>query len=813
MELPREASLDIGKVRTDEAIALLGTSLTAGLGGAEAEKRLKEHGRNEVPEKRTNPLVTFARKFWGLTAWMLEAIVVLSWYLHRYSDFYIVTGLLVVNAIIGFAQEHRASRAVEALKKRLQVTARVLRDGTWKMVPARELVPGDVIRVRPGDFVPADTKIAVGELEVDQSALTGESLVAVRRPDDVLYSGSIVRRGEANAVVILTGPRTYFGRTVQLVQIARPKLHMEDIVSQVVRWLLAIVGGLLAVVLVVSLVRGVELLEILPLMLVLLLSAIPVALPVMFTVSMAVGAMELARKNVLVTRLSAAEDAANMDVLCVDKTGTITMNRLALANVIPLGGATEEDVILYGALASEEANHDAIDLAFLTAAKKRGWMKSSFAIQRFAPFDSETRRTEALVTKDGQEFRVMKGAVRGLAQACGLDQAAIEDLEARVHDYVQRGHRILAVAKADGREEPRLVGLVTLYDAVREDALPFIEELRHLGVSVKMLTGDALPIAQEVAHEVGLDGEIQRMSDLADLAAHEPVRAAELAERSSGFAEIYPEGKYNVVKSFQTKGHVVGMTGDGVNDAPALRQAEVGIAVSNAVDVAKGAASVVLTAESLPGIVNLVKNGRKVYQRIATWIVNKISRTILKAGFVVLAFLLTGKYVVSAFGMILVVFMTDFAKIALSTDNVRGSKEPDTWNVRHLATVGVILGLLMVLEALGLLYIGLRAFHLEANEPALQTFTFELLLYFAIFSLFAVRERGHFWHSVPSTMLLAVLLIDAVIGGIIATVGIPGLPAIPVSQTVCVAGYSFVFALVINDWVKVGVLKRTRLGW
>ena len=391
--------------------------------------RLQRGGRRKGP-----PGPQFLGKFWGLSAWMLELIMVLSAVLGKYSDLAVVGVLLVVNAVLGFVQEHRAAGVVETLRRRLQVSARVQRDASWRVIPARELVPGDIVRVRPGDIIPADVKLLSGALSVDQSALTGESKDAEKAPGDVLSSGSVVRRGEGNGVVMLTGARTYFGRTTELVQQARPKLHIEAVVAKVVRWLFVIVGALLGVVIVLSLVRGAPLLEMVPLMLVLLMSAVPVALPVMFTVSMAVGSKELARRGVLVTRLSAAEDAATMDVLCVDKTGTITMNQLAVTGVIPLEHATESDVLFAGALASQEANQDPIDLAFLAAAKERHVFDGVPAVTTvsFAPFDAKNRRTEAVVEQNGQRMRVMKGAVRTVAEACGLQPPAIEALEARV---------------------------------------------------------------------------------------------------------------------------------------------------------------------------------------------------------------------------------------------------------------------------------------------------------------------------------------------------------------------------------------------
>jgi magnesium-transporting ATPase (P-type) len=340
---------DIASVPVPETLVALRVNPETGLTHAEVDTRRKAHGYNEVAEQKGHPVRTFLGKFWGVSAWMLELIIVLSAILRKYSDLIVVGALLVVNAVLNFAQERRAAGVVETLRRRLQVSARVRRESTWQVIPARELVPGDIVRVRPGDIIPADVKLLTDALTVDQSALTGESKDADKAPGDVLSSGSVVRRGEGNGVVILTGAKTYFGRTTQLVQQARPTLHIEAVVAKVVRWLFVIVGALLCVVVVLSLVRGAPLIEMIPLMLVLLMSAVPVALPVMFTVSMAVGSKELAKRGVLVTRLSAAEDAATMDVLCVDKTGTITMNQLAVTGVIPLEHATEADVLFAGA--------------------------------------------------------------------------------------------------------------------------------------------------------------------------------------------------------------------------------------------------------------------------------------------------------------------------------------------------------------------------------------------------------------------------------------------------------------------------------
>jgi H+-transporting ATPase len=806
-------ALEIASASVPAALAALHVNPETGLTRAEADARRKVHGYNEVVEQKGHPVLKFFGKFWGVSAWMLELIMLLSLVLRHYSDLAIVSALLVVNAVLGFAQERRAAGVMETLRRRLQVSARVRRDASWQVIPARELVPGDIVRVRPGDIVPADVKVLTGTLSVDESALTGESKDADKTPSEVLSSGSVVRRGEGNGVVMLTGAKTYFGRTTELVQIARPKLHIEAVVSKVVRWLFVIVGALLTVVIVMSLIRGAPLFEMIPLMLVLLMSAVPVALPVMFTVSMAIGSAELAKRGVLVTRLSASEDAATLDVLCVDKTGTITMNQLAVTGVIPLDHATESDVLFAGALASQEANQDPIDLAFLAAAKAHHVVDGAPAVTpvSFAPFDAQNRRTEAVVEQNGQRLRVMKGAVRTVAKACGLQTPAIEALEARVSESALKGYRTLAVARGPEAGTPRLVGLVTLYDPPRPDAQKLITALHDLGVPVKMLTGDALAVACEIGKGVGLPN-IRRVADLKAENAQVGNKAVDLLAGADGLAEVYPEDKYFVVQHLQAAGHVVGMTGDGVNDAPALRQAEVGIAVSTATDVAKEAASVVLTEQGLTDIVALVEQGRAIYQRVLTWIINKISRTILKSAFVAIAFVVTGQFVVSAFAMLLLTFMTDFAKIALATDHVRSSRKPETWNIGGFISVSVVLGVAMVAEALLFLYLCWSSFDLapkdDVNDKPLHTFSFLILLYFAVFSVVSARERRWFWATMPSKSLLAALMVDALVGTVLALVGLPGLAPLPWEQMLAIFGYAMVSCLVVNDAVKVTLIKR-----
>jgi plasma-membrane proton-efflux P-type ATPase len=799
---------DIALASIPDTLATLKVDPETGLTQAEVDIRRSEYGYNEVPEQKEHPLRTFLGKFWGLSAWMLEMIMVLSAVLRKYPDLAVVTTLLIVNAVVSFLQERRAAGVVETLRLRLQVTARVRRDSNWQAIPARELVPGDIVRVRPGDIIPADVKLLTGALTVYESALTGESKDAEKASGAVLSSGSVIRRGEGNGVVMLTGANTYFGRTTELVQQARPKLHIDAVMAKVVRWLFLVVGALIGMVVVMSLLRGTPLVGMIPLMLILFMSAIPLSLPVMFTVSMAVGSKELAKRGVLITRLSATEDAATMDVLCVDKTGTITMNQLAVTGVIPLERVTESDVLFAGALASKEANQDPIDLAFLAAAKERRVFDNLPKITpiSFAPFDAKNRRTEAVVEQNGQRLRVMKGAVETISQACGLQPAAITALEARVTESALKGYRTLAVARGPEGGVLVLIGLVTLYDPPRPDAKQLISALHDLGVPVKMLTGDALAVASEIARGVGLPN-IRPVSDLKAATAHAGNETVDLLAGADGFAEIFPEDKYTVVKHLQAAGHVTGMTGDGVNDAPALREAEVGIAVSTATDVAKGAASVVLTEPGLTNIVALVEQGRTIYQRILTYIINKISRTILKTAFVAIAFMATGRFVMSSFAMLLLVFVTDVAKISLATDRVRPSRKPETWNIGPLVTVSVVLAILMVAEALLVLWSGWSRCGLATNSGALYTFSFLTLLYFAAFSIVSARERRWFWETMPSKVVLAAVLAEALVGTVLTRIGLPGLMPLPWSQTLAIFACAMVSCLVVNDAVKVALIR------
>ncbi len=777
-----------------------------GLTDAMVEERRARYGYNEVPEKRPDKLVMFVKKFWGVTPWMLEVTMVLTYIIGKPYDTVMVAFLLVFNAILGFFQEDRSNAALEFLKKKLSVEARVLRNNKWLLLPARELVPDDTVRLRAGDMVPADVKITEGKAEADQSALTGESFIVEKNAGDTLYSGSIIRRGEITGIVISTGTRTYFGKTVELVKIAKPKLHMEAVTANVVKWMLVMVFVLLFFATGFAILKGMDILALIPVAVMLLISTIPVALPTMFIVSTALGSLDLAKKGVLVTRLNAIEDAATMNILCVDKTGTITMNKLTIAETIATGSYTEADVLLYGTLASREANRDPIDMAFIDAANNKNLMPGDYSIKEFVPFDPSTRMTQAIVERDSRKFMVVKGALGTILPLCQDPGEDLDHLQKNMERLISaKGYRAIAVAKGDNKESLELAGVAFLYDMPRQDSPRLIKELMALGIEVKMLTGDALPIARESAREVGLGGEVIDVRGLAGV--NDSVQRLRQIEKSDGFAEVFPEGKYLIVKSLQDGHHIVGMTGDGVNDAPALKQAEVGIAVSSATDVAKKASGIVLTQEGLVGIVDLVTSGRRIYQRIITWILNKIVKTFQALIFIILSFILTGQFVVSIFSVILMMFLTDFVTLSLSTDNAKYSKKPDNWDLSGLIKVAIPLGILIVLESLALLYVGFHWFGLDNDPEHLYTYTFAMLMFLSLSDVLIVRERGHFWESMPGTFLLLAIIADMLLVFAICVIGIPGLAPVAMSVVVFILASSLILTFGLNDLFKVLLVR------
>ncbi len=783
------------------------TNWETGLENQEVQKRLAFYGYNEVPEKKVSFWVRLGKRFWGIVPWMLEATAIVTLILGKYPQALVIIFLLFFNAGMSLWREGRAKAAMAKLKQRLRIQSRVKRDRKWSSIPARELVPGDLVRVRIGDLLPADIKIIDGSLGLDQSVLTGESGIVDKLPKEVAYSGSAVKRGEATGIVEATGTKTYFGKTISLLELAKPKLHMEEVTVKVARQLAIIVLASLLIVFVYAVLTGFDLAVLLPLAGVLLIASVPVAMPTMFTINMALGAAVLAKQGVLVTRLSASEDAATMDVLCADKTGTITLNKLFVEEEVPLNGFSESDVLLYGALASKEANQDPIDIAFLTAAAEAHLPLAIYSQTEFVPFDPKTRMTEATISRAGEKFFVGKGSFDTICAACNVAEEKAKDMLKLAETLSEKGLRVIAVAKGVERSKLEFVGLGGIADRIREDSNEILEQIRGLGVEVKMLTGDSLPIAKNIAQQIGLGKNITTMSKIQD-AETKATPIDSVIEDSHGIAQIYPEDKFIIVKTLQRIGHIVGMTGDGVNDAPALGQAEVGIAVKNATDIAKDSASAVLTVEGLGGIISMIKTSRTIYQRIYSWALMMVARKLHIAGFIVVMLFLTHSLMLSITGTVLLLFLGDFVSMSISTDNVRSSLKPDTFDMRRLFGVSGSLGMLMTVESAIFAVPALSYFGLISNVEKIYTFGFAYLNLAGVFTLMIVRERNHFWESRPSRFLSVTVLAEVLFVIAISVLGILELAPLGYLPVLAILGYSLLTTFLINDPIKVYLIRK-----
>jgi H+-transporting ATPase len=797
---------------------LQATNLETGLNNQEVKERLATFGFNEVPEKKVSFLSRLGKRFWGIVPWMLEATAIVTLILGKYPQALVIIFLLFFNAGMSLWREGRAKAAMAKLKQRLRIQSRVKREGKWTTIPARELVPGDVVRVRIGDLLPADVKIVEGSIGLDQSVLTGESGIVDKSSSEIAYSGSAVKRGEATGIVEATGIKTYFGKTISLLELAKPKLHMEEVTVKVARQLAIIVLASLLIVFIYAILTGFDLAVLLPLAGVLLIASVPVAMPTMFTINMALGSAVLAKQGVLVTRLSASEDAATMDVLCADKTGTITMNKLFVEEQIPLNGFSEKDVLLYGALASNEANLDPIDTAFLMATVQADIPFEDYLQTAFVPFDPKTRMTEATIKKAGETFFVGKGSFDTICAVCNVPEEEAKKMLKLAETLSARGLRVIAVAKGADRNKLEFVGLAGIADRIREDSHGTLREIRELGVEVKMLTGDSLPIAKNIAQQIGLGKNITTMSRIQE-AETKATPIDSVIEDSHGIAQIYPEDKFSIVKTLQRIGHVVGMTGDGVNDAPALGQAEVGIAVKNATDIAKDSASAVLTVEGLGGIVSMIKTSRTIYQRIYSWALMMVARKLHIAGFIVVMLFLTHSLMLSITGTVLLLFLGDFVSMSISTDNVRSSLKPDKFDMRRLFGVSGSLGILMIIESAIFTVPALTYFGLLGNVEKIYTFGFAYLNLTGVFTLMIVRERRHFWNSRPSRFLSITVLAEVLFVIAISIFGVLELAPLGYLPVLAILGYALLTTFIINDPLKVYLIRKfktapqvTRLG-
>jgi H+-transporting ATPase len=742
-----------------------------GLTDAEAKKRLTQYGPNEIAEKKTNLFLKFLSYFWGPIPWMIEVAVILSGVVRHWPDFFIILLLLVCNAVVGFWEERQAGNAIAALKKRLAIQAKVKRDSKWINPPARDLVPGDVIRLRLGDIVPADARLLAGdEVAVDQSALTGESLPATCKPGDAVFSGSIMRRGEIDALVYATGTHTYFGKTAQLVGEAQTVSHFQRAVMKIGDYLVILAVALVAIIIAVALYRGDHILTTLQFALVLTVAAIPVAMPTVLSVTMAVGARLLAKKEAIVSRLVAIEELAGVDVLCSDKTGTLTQNKLTLGEAFTVDGIPADQVVLAGALASRAEDKDTIDLAVLGGLKDAGVLKA-YQVLHFQPFDPVHKRTEATVKgSDAKQFDVAKGAPQVILDMSTNAGEVKTTVEKAVNDFAARGFRSLGVARADEKGQWRFLGVLPLSDPPREQAKATIVSAKQMGVSIKMVTGDSIAIAREMSRQLGLGANILDASGLGDSKKKETPEETRLIETADGFAQVFPEHKFHIVDILQKRGHIVGMTGDGVNDAPALKKADCGIAVSGATDAARAAASIVLLTEGLSVIIDAIKESRRIFQRMNSYAIYRIAETLRVLFFMTLAILVFNFYPLTAVMIVMLALLNDGAILSIAYDNVHYKDKPEAWNMRLVLGISTVLGVIGVVSAFGLFYLGERVFHLD--RPHIQTLMYLKLSVAGHLTIFLTRTRGPFWSIRPAKILWIAVVGTQILATLIAVYGV-----------------------------------------
>ncbi len=790
-----------------------------GLTDAEAKKRLTQYGPNEIEEKKTNPLLKFLTYFWGPIPWMIEVAVILSGVVQHWPDFFIILLLLFANAVVGFWEERQAGNAIDALKAKLAIKARVKRDGKWINPPARELVPGDAIRLRLGDIVPADARLLDGdEVSVDQSALTGESLPATRKPGDAVFSGSIVRRGEIGALVYATGTNTYFGKTAQLVEEAHTVSHFQKAVLKIGNYLIILAVALVAAIVTVAIYRGDPLLHakppadpILLFALILTVAAIPVAMPTVLSVTMAVGARLLAKKQAIVSKLVAIEELAGVDVLCADKTGTLTQNKLTLGDPFSVINVPADQVILSGALASRADDNDTIDLAVLAGLKDKDALKD-YDIVHFQPFDPVHKRTEATVkAKDGKTFKVTKGAPQVILKLSADAGQAKSAVDKAVNDFAVRGFRSLGVARVEGDGPWKFLGVLPLFDLPRDDAKATVATAGKMGVKVKMVTGDALAIAKETAKKLDMGTNILDAASLGDSKKVETPAVAESIEKADGFAQVFPEHKFHIIDVLQKRGHIVGMTGDGVNDAPALKKADCGIAVSGATDAAHAAASIVLLAPGLSVIIDAIKESRRIFQRMNSYATYRIAETLRVLFFMTLAILIFNFYPVTAVMIVMIALLNDGAILSIAYDNVHYKDKPEAWNMRMVLAISTVLGVIGVVAAFGLFYLGERVFKLD--RPHIQTLMYLKLSVAGHLTIFLTRTRGPFWSIKPAKILWMAVLGTQIIATLIAVYGLFMTP-LGWGWAAFVWGYALLWFL-INDRVKLlayRIFDHTKAG-
>lgn len=781
-----------------------------GLSSADAKERLKSCGLNQIEEKKGSLILKIFHYFWGPIPWMIEVAAILSLVVHHFVDFYIILTLLLVNGLVDFWEEFQAGNAIEALKKKLALKCLVKRDGKWMEIDAFQLVPGDIIRLRIGNIIPADAKLIEGDyLSIDQSALTGESLPVTKKAGELAYSGSVAKQGEMLGLVTATGQNTFFGQTTKLVEKAKPVSHFQKAVLHIGDYLIYLSLVLAFILIVVQLSRNTPFLHLIQFVLVLIVASIPVAMPAVLSVTMALGALKLSKMKAVVTKLESIEEIAGIDVLCCDKTGTLTKNELTMGEPAVFGNVSARQAILMGALASKIENRDPIDLAIFKGLKDPDDIKG-FTQEKFTPFDPVRKKEDAAVRdKQGNVFYVTKGAPQVIAALCHLDAQLENSVNKAIGNFAEKGHRTLGVARSQDGKNWEFFGLLPLFDPLRDDSVETIRNAQEHGVKIKMLTGDNFSIAKEIASQLHIGNTIHIAKELIEEKKKWSSSVfEEKIESSDGFAEIFPEHKYAIVKALQKRKHIVGMTGDGVNDAPALKQANVGIAVSGATDAAQAAASLVLLAPGLSVIIKAIEESRRIFERMNSYSIYRITETIRIMLFMVASIVVFNFYPVTPVMIILLALLNDIPILAIAYDHTSIDKQPVRWQMRRVLTIATALGFLGIVATFTLLFIAKDILHLSL--PQIQSFIFLKLSVAGHQTLFITRTRSAFYSKpYPAPILLAAILTTQLIAALFVGFGIYLTP-IPWKYIGLIWIYTLIW-MFIADRVKIMLYRHLDL--
>ena len=804
-----EISIDeVKKISTSELLNKLSCDLK-GLSEKDAEVRLK-YGLNEISEDQQSHLKKFLGYFWGPIPWMIEFALIISLLIQHWPEFGIILLLLLINGLVGFFQEDRADNAIELLKEKLAYKARVLREGKWVNIPSKNIVPGDFVKVHLGDIVPADIKLIEGEyVTVDESSLTGESLPVDKTVNDIIYSGSIIQKGQMNGIVFATGMNTYFGKAAGLVSGLSPKSHLQRAVITIGDYLIILDLIMVSLIFIAGLIRHESFFDILGFALVLTIASIPVAQPAVLSVTLTVGAMAMAKKKAIVSKLTAIEELAGMDVLFSDKTGTLTKNEISIAKIESYNGFTENDVIFYAGLASLRLEQDPLDKAILDkieSSEELSLNTSEYKIIKFNPFDPIRKSTESEIQYNDFKFKVSKGAPQVIVSLLEDQDILKAKVERNVDNLAIKGYRSLGVAKTDSNNDWQFMGLIALYDPPKKSSKKTIADAKSMGIDVKMITGDHIAIAKQIAKELDLSTNIELPISFLDLPEDEAVK---VVENASGFAEVFPEHKYRILEILQDRGKIVGMTGDGVNDAPALKKADAGIALYQATDAAKSAADIVLTIPGLSVIINAIKESYKIFHRMRSYSIYRVAETIRILVFVAMVILLFNFYPVTALMLVFIALLDDIPVMTIAYDRTEKVKQPQKWDMYQVLGMATFLGVLGVVSSLLLFYIGKVVLHLDTG--VLQSLIFLKLVVAGHLTMFVTRNTGHFWSVKPSGIFFWSVILTDIFATLLVVFGI-FLTPIGWGLAALVWGYSLI-AFIIEDQMKIYFFKILEHGY